>query len=509
MSNGENKILELISSVMGFSSSDRSSLLISVLTLFFLFTLFKVIIFILNLFLLSLFSESLRRKIAVQSALYCINSKIGSISRANLFHIALQESSIISKLARDVIDLTTNSMVLLSIVAVLVTVNINMALVFLIVGIIIYLIYHFILKNYSVALGEKRIKYANRITSHVKQVIDGAIDLFTLKSDEFPRKYISEAFVGYGFLIGQVNNLRRSPVKIIELVIVLLFVVVLIANINQIGMGNSDLIGTIGVYFVGLLRLGSVLAVVYALILSIFNKLPSLNKVFSTSLSNFNEQLMIQRIFSKSVKKIVIHKCAGARPEGKRILIENQEIRKGRLHAIIGESGIGKTTLCYMLCGLLNAEQFKVEVDGEMIFDQNQFLQKVNVVYVPQSPVFFETGLKENIDIGRMNNYPNLEDLLEEVGLLEWVNSFARKENEIIGDKGLQPSGGQLKRLALVRALAASPQVLIVDEPTSGLDKASEYVILGLLEKLSKNLLVIVVTHSEIIQNDAHSIQIT
>ena len=51
-------------------------------------------------------------------------------------------------------------------------------------------------------------------------------------------------------------------------------------------------------------------------------------------------------------------------------------------------------------------------------------------------------------------------------------------------------------------------QVLIVDEPTSGLDKASEYVILGLLEKLSKDLLVIVVTHSEIIQNDAHSIQI-
>lgn len=366
----------------------------------------------------------------------------------------------------------------------------------MVVAVIIFFLYKFFLKQYSISLGEKRIQHANRITSRVKQVIDGSVDLFTLKAGSFSKKYISDAFDGYGFIIGQVNNLRRSPVKIIELSIILLFVIVLLSDMESFMQKDAQLLGTLGVFFVGLLRMGSALAIVYGLILSVYNKMPSLRKVFNTALKENNTQTHTSKSANK-IEKIKIHKCKVSRSGTGYLSIENQECGKGNLYALVGESGIGKTTLCYALCGLLEPDDFLVEVGGMKFTNPDDLRNEIKIIYVPQTPVFFETTIQENIEIGKDGKGLKCGDLLKRVNLHHWVEKMPDKYNETIGDRGILPSGGQMKRLALARALGASPQVLVVDEPSSGLDSNTENVILELLLALSREMIVIVVTHSE------------
>ena len=503
--------LQFVIETFGYNDfQDKHTIVIIVLALFIVVTALKVVVFISNLFLISNFTENLRRQIAVKSAEYCIRSKIGETSRSDMFHIALQESGSLSKVGRDIIDMVTHFLVLASILFILVSVNKNMVSAFLIVGIVVYAMYRFFLKNYSLVLGRKRIKVANRITSHIKQIIDGSRDLFTLRVQTFHQRYITDSFDGYGRIIGQVNNLRRSPIKIIELLIIILFSIMLLLNLDLIEENKTEFFSSLAVFFVGLLRMGSAFASLYGVILSISSKLPVVDKAFETIFSNYpnSEQAELPQ-FMDEVNSLHIQHCEGKRTGGETLSLKDFHLQKGNIHAILGESGIGKTTLSYMLCGLMKTERFSVSVNNEILESQDKFREKVNVVYVPQLPVFFDTTLLNNLLIG--SEYKSVEEVkqvIKLVGLSEWLNSLEDKENQILGDKGLQPSGGQMKRLALARALLLEPQVLIIDEPTSGLDNASEDKIIELLQTLSETLIVVAVTHSDKLKEVSHYVRL-
>lgn len=141
----------------------------------------------------------------------------------------------------------------------------------------------------------------------------------------------------------------------------------------------------------------------------------------------------------------------------------NLHIKKGEIVALLGRNGMGKTTTMKSIIGMITNKEGKLLLDGEDISTQKSF-QRVSsgVGFVPQGRMIFSTmSVKENIETGltvtKSNKIP--EDLYETFPILK---EFAKR-------KGGNLSGGQQQQLAIARALASNPKLLILDEPTEGI----------------------------------------
>jgi ABC-type multidrug transport system fused ATPase/permease subunit len=171
-------------------------------------------------------------------------------------------------------------------------------------------------------------------------------------------------------------------------------------------------------------------------------------------------------------------------------------INMGEMTAIIGESGSGKSTIVDLILGLQSPESGEILIDGVKFndFNQNSFRQKIG--YVPQDAMLFYSSIKDNL-LWSVEGAED-EDLWSALKLANadhFVTSLPEGINTIVGDRGTRLSGGQRQRIALARALLRNPDILILDEATSALDSESESAIQNAVERLSKNMAILVVAH--------------
>jgi ATP-binding cassette, subfamily B, bacterial MsbA len=171
-------------------------------------------------------------------------------------------------------------------------------------------------------------------------------------------------------------------------------------------------------------------------------------------------------------------------------------IEKGKMLALVGASGAGKTTLVDLIPRFYEPTAGDIFLDGVNIrsFDIDSVRRRIAVV--SQDTFIFNTSIRNNIAYG----IENIEeaDILEAARLanvLEFVQSLPEGLDTGLGDRGVRLSGGQRQRLAIARALLRNPEILILDEATSALDSVSERLIQESIEKISEGRTVIAIAH--------------
>jgi len=172
-------------------------------------------------------------------------------------------------------------------------------------------------------------------------------------------------------------------------------------------------------------------------------------------------------------------------------------IPKGSLIALVGRSGSGKSTLIKILAGLFPQQRGEILFDSRTIAEFTTSSLRRKIALVPQEPYFFSGSIRSNITFG-LNPVPEeaeVDELLRQTSCGEFLKTFDRGLDTIVGERGNRLSQGQRQRLAIVHALAKKPAILILDEPTSALDSESEQAIRQTLQQWRGILTIFVIAN--------------
>jgi ATP-binding cassette subfamily B protein len=172
-------------------------------------------------------------------------------------------------------------------------------------------------------------------------------------------------------------------------------------------------------------------------------------------------------------------------------------LQKGKIVTLLGESGGGKSTFCNILQKFYKYEIGKIFVDRKELSNVNTPSWRSLLSTVPQDVQLFNGNLIDNISL----NYSDQEttnkvlQFCRKYGFESYFMQFPQNYGTILGEEGVNISGGQKQLVALARALYHSPQVLILDEPTSAMDRNTENFVLNLLQNLKSEMIIFIVSH--------------
>ncbi|WP_317128676.1 ATP-binding cassette domain-containing protein [Subsaximicrobium wynnwilliamsii] len=174
----------------------------------------------------------------------------------------------------------------------------------------------------------------------------------------------------------------------------------------------------------------------------------------------------------------------------------NISVSKHDCIAIVGESGSGKSTLGQIL------QKFYPFENGEIIINKGSSLKAIKtrdwreiIGVVPQDVTIFAGNVVSNILLGKEDKPAHIEQFVKAYGFEGFVNSLPQGYATILGEEGINLSGGQKQIIALMRVLYKKPQLLLLDEFTSAMDRNTEHFVLELLNSLKKEITIIFISH--------------
>ena len=222
--------------------------------------------------------------------------------------------------------------------------------------------------------------------------------------------------------------------------------------------------------------------------------------IFTLKFYNENSFDQFNKENSKKIDKLEFQDVSFKYDGSEKFIFQNinLQISKNDFIGIYGESGEGKSTFVDILSGLLEPTSGKLIVNNSEDYKNIINNGGEYIGYVPQNIYLNDESICSNIAFGENEENINKKTInyaIDSAKLRTFVDGLKNKENTLIGDRGIKISGGQKQRIGIARALYRKSQILIFDESTSSLDEKTENEFLEVVKDLSKNTLIILISH--------------
>jgi len=179
-------------------------------------------------------------------------------------------------------------------------------------------------------------------------------------------------------------------------------------------------------------------------------------------------------------------------------------VRPGQHVALVGASGIGKSTLASLILRLYDPTQGRILIDGHDIREYTVASLRSQMSVVLQDSVLFAASVRDNIAYGALDVAPAaIESAARLANAHSFIEALPEGYDTVLGERGVTLSGGQRQRLAVARAAIRQAPILILDEPTTGLDEANERTIIEALRRLAHQRTTFLISHD--LQVAAHA----
>jgi ABC-type bacteriocin/lantibiotic exporter with double-glycine peptidase domain len=362
-----------------------------------------------------------------------------------------------------------------------------------------FILLYFFISNKLKILGEKSNIYDYEVKKLLKESFSGIKTLLAYKA----QKFFLDKFYNKNIFFRSSNSssfLSEFPKYYLEFIGVCFILGLSFALISQ-GKSSNDVLLITGSFSYAFLRIFSI----FKNLLTNFSNIKRTSFAYKKFITFFNVDEFYKNKIKNNWIKIsyickrnitIILKNVNFSYNNFNIILKdiNLEIEKNKVYGIFGSSGSGKSTLLDIISGL------RMPDSGEILISQNPRQLK----YIPQENFILDSTLisnvafcvkDEDIDINRVKH------VLKICGLSSLLESGTEGLNNILGDNGLKISGGQRQRINIARALYFKPKILVMDEPFSSVDLRTSLEIMDLIRKLSKNLTIILSSHTKEIIN--------
>lgn len=182
---------------------------------------------------------------------------------------------------------------------------------------------------------------------------------------------------------------------------------------------------------------------------------------------------------------------------GEKVLSDiSLEIPAGKMIALVGPSGGGKTTLCHLIPRFYDVSAGRITVDGKDIREVTLHSLRSNIGIVQQDVFLFAGTVRDNIGYGKGDaTDEEIAEAAQKANIHDFIMSLENGYETYVGERGVMLSGGQKQRISIARVFLKNPPILILDEATSSLDNETELKIQASLESLSRGRTTLVIAH--------------
>jgi ATP-binding cassette, subfamily B, bacterial MsbA len=179
----------------------------------------------------------------------------------------------------------------------------------------------------------------------------------------------------------------------------------------------------------------------------------------------------------------------------------------GKVSALVGPSGGGKSTILNLMLRLYEVDGGTIVIDGQNIAAVSRRSLRGQIAYVGQDVFLFRGSVRENIALGRLGaTEAEIVAAARAAYAHDFIMAFPRGYDTPVGEHGLQLAGGERQRIAIARALLKDAPLILLDEATASLDSESERQVQGAIEHLCQGRTTIVIAHRLHTVVDAHRI---
>ncbi|WP_242283357.1 ABC transporter ATP-binding protein [Bacillus cereus] len=323
-------------------------------------------------------------------------------------------------------------------------------------------------------------KNQSSVVEMVSQFVKGIQDLRSLQKEKWAIR-LFKGVTAQSYKSEVKKTMMQHCIGVVETVIETgAYIVVLIVGAQKIMKGEMEVgslvavLATIEMLFFPVRYVGDLLMMTQVAV-------ASANRVFS---------FLDKRVADSNVERamgMIITNVSFQESEEEKCRINNidLQINPGEFVIIVGESGAGKTTLLKLMTGLYKPS------NGSVVY----YGQKARMTTVWQEPRFFRTTVTENMYFGEEGLENQLEKNSELINVTPIIRGLPEGSQTVLHKSGEEFSGGERKRLALLRAIGSNPNLIILDEPTAGLDPSNQETVWNMIEGLGIDVTRIVATH--------------